>query len=400
MHASSNISSRPVRCPKPRHMLWQYLVGLSLVGLLGGCAAFGGSGPSTASIVRAGKPGAANAIALIDVDADAIARLDAAHVRRGFADTLGDADADPTIIGSGDSIDITLWEAPPAVLFGSGAGFAGLATSQSLNLPQQMVGNDGQVTIPFVGSIPVAGRTTRQVERDLVAGLKGKANAPQALVRLSQNEARTVTVLGEVAASRRLPLTSRGERVLDAIAAAGGSRQPVGKTTVQMTRDATTLSMPLDDVIRDPRQNIRLRPGDVVALLFQPFSFTALGAGNLSAQVPFEATGMSLTEALGRIGGLRDDRADIKGVFVFRYEDPEIVGALEKGKARREDGKVPTVYRLDLSNPASLLLSQNFALRDKDLVFVSSAPGTDFQKFLGIVSSATFSVVGITNAVQ
>ena len=85
---------------------------------------------------------------------------------------------------------------------------------------------------------------------------------------------------------------------------------------------------------------------------------------------------------------------------MFRYEDPEVVGSLAEGKARREDGNVATVYRLDLSNPSSLLLSQNFALQDKDVVFVSSAPGADFQKFLGIVSSATFSVVGITNAVQ
>lgn len=400
MQDSKNNPNRPARCRKARAAVWRHLAGISLLGLLGGCTAFGGSGPSTASIVRAGKHDATNAIALVDIDAGAAARFGSVHVRRSFAETLGDVDADPTIIGSGDSIDITLWEAPPAVLFGSGAGLAGLATSQSLNLPQQMVGNDGRVTIPFVGSVPVAGRTTREVERDLVASLKGKANAPQALVRLSQNEARTVTVLGEVAASRRLPLTSRGERLLDAIAAAGGSRQPVGKTTIQMTRAATTLSMPLDDVIRDPRQNIRLRPGDVVAVLFQPFSFTALGAGNLSAQVPFEATGMSLAEALGRIGGLRDDRADIKGVFVFRYEDPEVVGSLAEGKARREDGNVATVYRLDLSNPSSLLLSQNFALQDKDVVFVSSAPGADFQKFLGIVSSATFSVVGITNAVQ
>jgi polysaccharide export outer membrane protein len=263
-----------------------------------------------------------------------------------------------------------------------------------------MVGNDGRVTIPFIGNILVAGRTTRQVERDLVAGLKGRANAPQALVRLSQNEARTVTVLGEVAASRRLPLTSRGERLLDAIAAAGGSRQPVGKTTIQMTRAATTMSMPLEEVIRDPRQNIRLRPDDIVAVLYQPFSFTALGAGNLSAQVPFEATGMSLAEGLGRIGGLRDDRADIKGVFVFRYEAPEIVGTPAQGKAQRNDGKVATVYRLDLSNPSSLLRSQKFALQDKDVVFVSNAPAADFQKFLGIVSSATFSIVSIGNAVR
>lgn len=376
------------------------LAPVAMVALLGGCAAFGGSGPSTTSIVRAGRPAATDAIALVQIDAAAIAQFGAAQARRSFADVFGDIDADPTVIGAGDSIDIALWEAPPAVLFGMGSNPMGVSTAQSLSLPQQMVGSDGRISIPFVGSVDVAGRTTRQVERELVSRLQGKAHSPQALVRLSQNEARNVTVLGEVAASRRMPLTSRGERLLDAIAAAGGSRQPVGKTTVQLTRASQTLSMPLDTVVRDPRQNIRMRTGDVVAVLFQPFSFTALGASNLNAQVPFEATGMSLAEALGRIGGLRDDRADVKGVFVFRYEEPEVIGAQAQGKARNREGKIATVYRLDLGDPSSLLLSQNFAMQDKDVVYVSSAPGADFQKFLGIVSSATFSIIGIGTAVQ
>jgi polysaccharide export outer membrane protein len=375
-------------------------LGAALIGLLGACSAFGGSGPSARSISHATKPAAANGIALVQLDAAAIARLEMARTHQSFADVFGDSAVDPTIIGPGDVIDISMWESPPAVLFGMSASPTGIGATQTINLPQQMVGNDGRVTIPFVGALPVAGKSTRQVEQDIVARLRGKANGPQAIVRLSQNEARTVTVLGEVGASRRLPLTAHGERLLDALAASGGSRQPVGKSTIQVTRASTTLTMPLDKVIRDPRQNIRLRPDDVVAVLFQPFSFTALGASNLNAEVPFEATGMSLAQALGRIGGLRDERADIRGVFVFRYEDPSLLGPAAEGRAARPDGTVPTVYRLDMSSPSSLLVSQNFPIHDKDVVYVSNAPMADFQKFIGIVSSATFSIVGITNAVQ
>lgn len=377
------------------------VLGISVLLMLGGCSSFGGSGPSTSRIARAARPvPGAEQIALVQLDAAAVARLDMVRTSRNFAEVFGDAAIDPTLMGAGDAIDITLWEAPPAVLFGAGTGLSGVGTSQTLNLPQQMIGSDGRVTIPFVGSLPVAGRTTREVERDIVARLRGKANAPQAIVRLSQNEARTVTVLGEVGGSRRLPLTPRGERLLDALATAGGSRQPVGKSTVQLTRDGVTLTMALDKVIREPRQNIRLRPDDVVAVLFQPFSFTALGASNLNAEVPFEATGMSLAQALGRVGGLRDERADVRGVFVFRYEDRETLGPAADGRAARSDGTVPTIYRLDLSSPASLLISQNFPIQDKDVVYISNAPMADFQKFIGIVSSAAFSVVGITNAVR
>ncbi len=373
----------------------------ALLLLLGGCTALGSSGPSTRSIVRASQPSAAaNGIALVELDGDAIARLEAAKTNKSFADVFGDSPVDPTIIGAGDAIDIAMWEAPPAVLFGAGSSLTGISSTQTINLPQQMVGSDGRITIPFAGSISVAGRTTRQVEQDIVARLRGKAHEPQAIVRLSQNEARTVTVLGEVGASRRLPLTGHGERLLDALAAAGGSRQPVGKSTIQITRASSTLSMPLDSVIRDPRQNIRLRPDDVVAVLFQPFSFIALGASNLNAEVPFEATGMSLAQALGRIGGLRDERASVRGVFIFRYENPAVLGPAAAGRPVRADGTIPTVYRLDLGAPSSLLVSQNFPIHDKDVIYVSNAPVADFQKFIGIVSSATFSIVGITNAIR
>jgi polysaccharide export outer membrane protein len=36
--------------------------------------------------------------------------------------------------------------------------------------------------------------------------------------------------------------------------------------------------MPLETVIRAPRQNVILQPDDVMTVLFQPFSFVALGA--------------------------------------------------------------------------------------------------------------------------
>ncbi|WP_246444476.1 hypothetical protein [Sphingomonas sediminicola] len=72
----------------------------------------------------------------------------------------------------------------------------------------------------------------------------------------------------------------------------------------------------------DSRQNVILEPGDVVTVFYQPYTFTALGATGSNAEVPLEATEVSLSQALGRVGGLQDNRADVKGVFVFRFEDP------------------------------------------------------------------------------
>ncbi|MEI4572994.1 sugar ABC transporter substrate-binding protein, partial [Klebsiella pneumoniae] len=81
-------------------------------------------------------------------------------------------------------------------------------------------------------------------------------------------------------------------------------------------------SLPLETIIADPHQNILLQPGDVVTAMFQPLSFTVLGASGHNQEVNFEAQGISLAQALARVGGVRDDLADARGVFVFRFEDP------------------------------------------------------------------------------
>ena len=61
------------------------------------------------------------------------------------------------------------------------------------------------------------------------------------------------------------------------------------------------------------------------------------------------------------------------------------------------DGRAPVVYRLDLKNPASLLVAQNFPIRNKDVVYVANAPATELQKFMNIVTSSVFSAANLIN---
>lgn len=373
---------------------------------LAACSSLGASGPSTSSVrkIEATQYDGSD-VKIIDLDNQVVRRVAAVRNSRNFSEIFGEAAVVDTVIGYGDALDISMWEAPPAVLFGAmGADVrppAGISIAQSAALPGQVVGNDGLVSVPFVGRVQAAGRTPAEVQHEISARLRGKANDPQVVVRLVQNETRNVTIIGEVAASRRVPLSARGERLLDAIAAAGGSRQPVGKTTIQLSRGATVAAMALDDIIRNPAQNVRLLPDDVVTVLFQPYSFIALGAVNQNAEVPFEGGGLTLAQALGRTGGLRDERADIRGVFVFRMEDPAALDPSVTATARTTlDGRVPVVYRLNLSDASSLFAAQDFAIRDRDILYISNAPGTDLQKFLNSLSTVAFSAISVGNAVR
>lgn len=212
------------------------------------------------------------------------------------------------------------------------------------------------------------------------------------MVRMTKNTTSTVTVVGEVNNSTLLPLTPKGERILDAIASAGGVKQPINKVTLQLSRDSKSHTIPLEKVIRDSKQNILLQRGDVLTAYFQPFSFTSLGASGKNEEIMFEANGITLAQALGRMGGLQDNRANAKGVFIFRFEEPTVAN---KSQVRTQDGKVPVIYQVDMTNPGTFFLAQSFNLKNKDVVYVSNAPAAELQKFLNIIVSVVYPLVNV-----
>ena len=272
-------------------------------------------------------------------------------------------------------------------------------TSRNTSNNEQMVDSDGRIRVPFVGSVHAAGRTPQQFEAEIVSRLRGVAHEPQAVVRLVRNASKNVTVVGDVANSTRLPLTAKGERLLDALAAAGGVRQSVNKLMIQVTRGPRVVSESLEVVVTDPRQNIRLQADDVVTVYFQPFSFTALGATGANTEVPFEGAGITLAQALGRVGGLNDQRANASGVFIFRLEDPAALDpVLINGAHMTPDGKIPVIYRVDLKNPATFFVAQGFPIRNKDILYASNATMAELQKFVNIVSAVVIPAITVQNA--
>jgi polysaccharide export outer membrane protein len=395
----------PIKKIKPLSSRFGLLAGALALGAMGGCAGYGSfepnAGPSARQVTAATAP-AASGIQIVDVT-DAVARRVLASQRTAsFAEVFPAAPATGNPIGPGDVIEISVWEAPPASLFGGTTTEArpGAATSRVTALPEQMVNAAGEVNVPFAGRIRAAGRSAAAIEADIVEKLKRKANQPQVLVRLVRNNTANVTVVGEIANSLRMPLTDRRERLLDALAAAGGVRQPVNKMTLQLTRGDQVRSMPLDAIIRDPRQNVLLQPGDVVTSLFQSQSFTVLGATGKNEEIPFEASGITLAQALGRAGGLQDQRADARGVFLFRFEAAEAVDAGGKALPTTPEGKVPVIYRVNLADPATFFVAQSFPVQSKDILFVSNAPAADLQKFLNIIGSVLGPAVAVQAARQ
>jgi len=385
---------------------WGWSVVLLGVLLTQGCNGFfASSGASRSQVEAAATPDTSGSfIELVAVDNQVANRVMASQRSIRFKDNINPKGAPDNLVGPGDTIEVMLWEAPPAILFRNTtqSSFLGSVTptgTTMTTLPPQMVNRQGDITIPFVGKVHVAGKTPAQIEGGITQELRGKANQPQVIVRVAGNAASTVTVVGEVAQSARLPLSPKGERVLDAIAAVGGVKQPVNKTTIQIARNGQIQSLPMETIIQDPKQNIPLHPGDVITAYFQPLSFTVLGATGKNEEIMFEAQGITLAQALGRSSGLRDLQADSKGLYIFRYEEPRALDL--RGKRQigvTAEGKVPVIYSFNMNDPSTFFAAQNFPMQNKDVMYAATASSVELMKFLGIVTSLFAPAVTVMNA--
>lgn len=334
-------------------------------------------------------------LTIIDID-NRIAFLTSQSIPvRRFSDFYKSSSTFNNTISAGDVVDVSIWEAPPALLFGTASDISGLSGSKEVKLPEQMVDNKGQITIPFLGKISISGKTPEQVQAMIVKGLTKKANNPSAVVRIAKNNSADVTIVGEVTNSTRMPLTGKAERILDALAAAGGTKHPSSRISVQLNRRGQSVEMPFDAIIKDPRQNVILQKGDVVSINYQTKSFTVLGATAKNTEIDFEAGGISLMQALARAGGLNDNRADARGVFIFRQESANILTPEQRAALPMQlqyASEVPVIYRLNLKEPINYIVAQNFAIKDKDLIYVSNAPGVEFRKFISLVAQGMYIV--------
>ena len=91
---------------------------------------------------------------------------------------------------------------------------------------------------------------------------------------------------------------------------------------------------------------------------------------------------------------------DRRGVFIFRFEQESTLDWPQQPVAATADGRVPVVYRLDLSDRRSFFAMQGFTMHNRDLVYVSNAPAAELQKFLNMVFSAVYPVVNLINATK
>ena len=210
------------------------------------------------------------------------------------SETLKEFDAavsEPYRLGEGDQVFVQVWEKPDL----SGV---------------QVVGPDGALTVPLVGSMKVSGMTREEAAKAIRDSLSRLYTGISVTLRVEQYVANRVTVVGRV----KTPGVIRFEKppsIMEAIARAGGLLEgPVNLTHCAVIRGRNRVAwIDLPSLMsgQELSLNLRLKAEDVV-LIPEDGDLPVYVLGHVMKPGAFRWTrGMTVIDAIAQAGGVTRD---------------------------------------------------------------------------------------------
>lgn len=307
--------------------------------------------PVRTEAVRAEVEEMSTNVAIVQLTADNIDAFNTPRNLRGTRSTMPSGGWDYRV-GVGDILDIVVWDHPELTM-----------PAGERRTPQesgQRVQADGTFFYPYVGQIQARGKTPEAIRDDLMKRLAEFIPDPQVEVRVVGYKAQAVSVTGEVKSPSRQPLTDVPLTLLDAVSAAGGLTDTADPRNVTVRRGGRSYTVDLQAFLDDAASsnNPVLQNGDVVSVGRQELQEAyLLGQIVKPSTIDLTRENVTLTQAVTRVGGLKEDSADARGIFVFRDTPMGI-----------------TVFQLDASNPTAYLIGTRFVVLPQDVVYVTTAP--------------------------
>ena len=167
-----------------------------------------------------------------------------------------DEPASEYIIGPGDVLSISVYEAPP------------------LSVSDLPVRPDGRISVPLAPDLQAAGKTSSQLAHDIEDKLKKYVQNPNVtvMVRTFQGPAdRQVRVIGEAVDPQAIPYRQSLTLLDVMIATRGLTKFAAGNSAVIIRREGARqerIRVRLSDLIKDGdiSQNVAMRPGDTLII--------------------------------------------------------------------------------------------------------------------------------------
>jgi polysaccharide export outer membrane protein len=220
------------------------------------------------------------------------------------------APTDDYRIGPEDILQITLFNIP--------AGEQGV-TPRTTDV---RVSQDGMITLPLLGDVPVAGLTTSVVEQSLRERYDKYLRNPEVGVYVREFKSQRVSVLGAVRSPGVFQLTGP-QTLIDLLAMAGGVSEKAGMQ-VHVYRQAPegrqSYVVDLLALARNPGSvNMSVEPGDVINIP-QAGTFFVDGKVGKPGSYPMDQS-YTHTRALAIAGGADVTLAKLSSISIFRRRD-------------------------------------------------------------------------------
>lgn len=268
-------------------------------------------------------------------------------------------------VGPGDVLSVTVWDHPE------------LTTPAGQYRSSQEAGNwvhsDGTVFYPYIGNIHVAGLKISEIRQLISQRLARYVESPQVDVTVAAFRSKWVYMTGEVNKPGTLAITNVPLTLLDAVSQAGGITEHADWQNVVLNRGTRRYEFSLRDLYKngDVSQNILLHPNDVININRNDDSKVfVLGEVGKQQTLAMGRNGKTLAEALADADGISQVTSNASGIFVFR-------------QAPKASGRLAHVYQLNAKNAAALVLADRFNLEERDIVFVTAAPVSRWNRVIG-----------------
>lgn len=268
-------------------------------------------------------------------------------------------------INPGDTILVTVWDHPEL-----SANEGGEKTTLA---DGRLVHPDGTFYYPYVGTLKVTGMKIEDLRGAITTRLATYLQTPQVDVNVVGYGSR-VTLEGAFKNTSSQSITTVPLTLSQAVGAAGVDAEQADLSGLVLTREGKNHRIDLDAYTRHGSAvpNIYLMPGDRLYLPFNDRKEAyVLGEVLRPQAITFKTSDMTLTQALGRSGGLNPVTAKNDAVYVIRGVDLDNINS-----------KPATVYQLDASTPAAWALADEFTVKPGDVVFVGEAGVTRWNRFL------------------
>lgn len=335
-----------------------------VVALLGGCGSLLSSAGPTITAINGNSDDVP--YSLIDLSASTIKPY-----MRPREQTLTDAVSEMTVpdvrLVPGDVLKVLITD-------DSGSEktiFAPLASGGTV-FQNVRVDSAGKISLPYVGSRTVAGKTLDEVQLMIRNQVRGRASEPQVHVELTGDLSGSVLVAGAVKAPGRFSALEGPLTLLDAINRAGGPVMEPHLARVVLRTGKTVSTFNYEDLLGGRNQMVP--PHSEIVLERARKRFVAMGAVTDPGIHDLPSNNPSLLEVLGTVGGLKESSADASGVFIFRLNEPDAADPQKEPLAE--------VFRLNMKDPAAMFLARQFLMQPEDAVYVTNAAVYEWQKII------------------